>query len=94
MKQVAYGVRELQANLGEALRAAQRGDQVIITSRGKAVAVLAKAGATLAGEPAIARKLRRLASEGKLVLGKTGPIRPFKPLKGAGLTDQVLKDRR
>jgi prevent-host-death family protein len=94
MKHVTYGVRELQANLGDALRAAQRGDQVIITSRGKAVAVLAKANASLPGESAVERKLRRLASEGKVRLGTNEPIPPFKPYKGTGLSGQVIRDRR
>src|SRR5579872_5685178 len=49
MNYLSFGVREFQAHLGEALRAAQRGDQVLITSRGRAVAVLTKAGTDKAG---------------------------------------------
>src|SRR5438093_10271065 len=33
MKYVTFGVRDLQANLGKALRALQRGERVMVTSR-------------------------------------------------------------
>ena len=94
MKDVTYGVREFQANLGEALRAVQRGDRVLITSRGRAVAILAHTDATLPGESALDRKVRRLAAEGKLVRGKPGSVPPFKAPRISGLTRQVLSDRR
>lgn len=95
MKQVSYGVRELQAHIGDALRAVQRGDRVLITSRRKVVAILSKSDEKLPGESAVQRKLRRLAAEGKIRLGKPGPIPPYTLPKGVrGLTDQVLADRR
>jgi prevent-host-death family protein len=94
MKQVTYGMRELQANLGEAIRAAQRGDQVLVTSRGRVVAAITAARKRIKGEPAVQRKLRRMAAEGRIRLGKPGRIKPFEPLPIAGLTDQLLRDRR
>lgn len=95
MKQVTYGMRELQANLGEAIRAAQRGDHVLVTSRGKIVASITGAHGKAPGESAVSRKLRRLAAEGKVRLGKPGPVPPYTLPPGIkGLTDQLLKDRR
>ena len=95
MKQVTYGIRELQANLGDAIRAAQRGDQVLVTSRGKIVATLHGAHGKLPRESAVRRKLRRLAAEGKVRLGKPGPIPPYTLPPGiTGLTEQLLADRR
>lgn len=94
MKHLSYGVREFQAHIGEAIRAAQRGDEVLITSRGRAVAVLAKADSDLPGDSLEDRKLRRMAAEGKIRLGKRGKIPPYKLPKVAGLAKQLEKDRR
>ncbi|MBI4566748.1 MAG: type II toxin-antitoxin system prevent-host-death family antitoxin [Planctomycetes bacterium] len=93
MSYVTYGVRELQANLGGALRAVEEGQRVLVTSRGKPVAVLVKATTRIRGESALEWKLRRLASEGKLILGQGGRIRPFKGFPLEGLSDQVIADR-
>ena len=94
MKYLSFGVRELQAHIGEALRAAQRGDQVLITSRGRAVAVLSKATADKPGESIEDRQLRRLAAQGKVRLGRRGKIPPYRVPKIGGLSDQLQLDRR
>jgi len=95
MKEISYGVRELQAHLGDALRATQRGDRVSITSHRKVVAYLVRADGKIPKESAVERKLRRLAAEGKIRLGKPGPIPPYTLPPGiTGLTDQLLADRR
>jgi prevent-host-death family protein len=94
MKQVTYGVREFQAKLGEALRAAQRGEQVLITSRGRAVAVLGRADADNPAESDVDRKLRRLAAQGKIRLGRRGRIPPFAVPRTRGLSNQLRADRR
>jgi prevent-host-death family protein len=94
MKTLILGVRELQARLGEALRAVQAGARVIVTSRGRQVAVLTGASGKAPGESAIDRRLRRLAAEGRIRLGRGGPIRPFKPLPYGGLVARLLADRQ
>lgn len=94
MKDISYGVRELQAHLGEALRAVQRGDRIVITSRGKPVATLARVDSSAKSLPPLERKLLRLAAEGKLVLGKRGPIADYAAPRVAGLANQILSDRR
>ena len=94
MKEICFGVRELQAHLGKALRAAQHGDRVLITSHGKPIAVLGKAGPELRPRSSTERKLQRMAAEGQLVRGNGRAIRPFKAPRLNGLTGQVLGDRR
>ncbi len=94
MNYVTYGVREFQANIGKALRAAEKGDQIIITSHNKAVAVLARIDVKLPGESPEERKLRRLAGEGRIRLGAPGVIKPFKAARVGGLSGQVIADRR
>ena len=94
MKDISYGVRDLQAHLGQALRAVQRGDRVVITSHGRPVATIAKVDSSAKALPPLERKLLRLASEGKLILGKRGPIGHYVAPRISGLAKQVLADRR
>ncbi|MBI3858188.1 MAG: type II toxin-antitoxin system prevent-host-death family antitoxin [Planctomycetes bacterium] len=94
MKDISYGVRELQAHLGRALRAVEKGDRVIVTSRGRPIATISGADRSVGNLSPIERKVRRLASEGKLVLGKEDPIPDFPAPRLSGLSRQVLSDRR
>jgi len=55
------GVRELKQSLSETLKAVARGEQVRVTSRGKAIADIVPAG--VAGDD----RLRELVAEGRLV---------------------------
>ena len=94
MKDIGYGVRELQAHLGRALRAVERGDRVVITSHGRPIATLSRPVEPSEDLSPIERKLRRLAAEGKLVLGKRGFIPDYKVPRISGLTRQIQADRR
>jgi len=94
MKELSYGVRELQAHLGRALRAAQQGDRVVITSHGRPIAFLGKAEPEQKAMSPLERKLQRMAAEGQIILGDGHQIRPFKAPRLNGLTRQVLSDRR
>ncbi|GEM_PF-5044293 len=94
MRQITFTVRELQTHLGEAFRAVERGDRVYITSHGKPVAMLAKPSGMVIKESPVRRKLRRLAAEGKVILGTGGPIRDFPCMPMGGLMRQFLEDRR
>jgi len=95
MKDISYGVRELQAKIGEALRAAERGDRVVITSHGRPVAILAAADTPEKGAPASERKLRRLAAQGRLQWGDRAPIAAYQaPALRRGLSAQLEADRR
>ena len=96
MREISYGVRELQAHLGQALRAVQQGERVVITSHGRPIAVMGKADPRLRKTSSAERKLLKMAAEGRLLLGsKRGQmIAPFKTPRLSGLTRQVLADRR
>ncbi len=94
MKEVSYGVRELQAHLGRALRAVERGDQVVITSHGRPIATIARPVEPTEDLSPLERKLRRLAAEGKLVLGKHALIPDYKAPRISGLARQLEEDRR
>ena len=94
MTDISYGVRELQAHLGQALRAVERGDRVVITSHGRPVAMINKVDSSIKRLSALERKLLRLAAEGKLILGKRGPIPDYTAPRISGLAKQLLADRR
>ncbi|MBI2923534.1 MAG: type II toxin-antitoxin system prevent-host-death family antitoxin [Planctomycetes bacterium] len=95
MKEIVFGVRELQAHLGRALQAVRDGHRVVITRRDLPVALLVKSDARLPQDSALDRRLRRLAAEGRIFLGRRGRIAPYSlPAGLKGLTEQVLKDRR
>jgi prevent-host-death family protein len=94
MEYITFGVREFQAHLGDALRAAERGERVVITSRNRAVAMLCKVDVRLGAESAADRKLRRLAAAGRIRLGDPTPIAPFQAPRIGGLSKRVLSDRR
>jgi prevent-host-death family protein len=94
MESVTYGVRELQAKLGEVLRAVESGKRVYVASRKKIVAMITRPDAELPEESAVERKLRRLAAQGKVRLGSQGRIRPYRVPRVEGLSRQVLADRR
>jgi prevent-host-death family protein len=94
MKSVPYGVRELQAKIGAALRVVERGGSILVTSRGKPVAMLVSPGRKLAGESEEDWKLRRLAAEGRILPGNGRRIRKFKGFPIGGLSDLVLADRQ
>lgn len=95
MEQLTIGMRDLQANLAKMIHVAASGGHILVTSRGKVVAMITGVHGKLPKETPVMRKLRRLAAEGKVRLGKPGRIKPFRPLPGVtGLTEQLLKDRR
>lgn len=94
MEQLTIGMRDLQANLAEAIRIASEGGHVLVTSRGKIVAVISGPHGKVPKETPVMRKLRRLAAEGKVRLGKPGKIPPFSLPPIPGLTEQLLQDRR
>jgi prevent-host-death family protein len=94
MKDLRYSVREFQARLGEALRAARRGERVRIVSRGGPDVLLTVARGGADRMTAFERKLDRLVRQGRLLREVQGRIRPFKGFPGSGLVAQVLSDRR
>ncbi|MBI2923055.1 MAG: type II toxin-antitoxin system Phd/YefM family antitoxin [Planctomycetes bacterium] len=93
MKTITFGVREFQAHIGDALRFVGAGARVVITSRGKPVAVLSQPGAGHPRQSALDRRITRLAAEGRLLEGEGGRIPAYTVPAVDGLTDQLLRDR-
>ena len=93
-------VRELKARLSHYLKLAARGEQVIITSRGRPIARLVPpVPETAEKEPTPAEINRRLAAIPGIILGEPGKIKgskhPIRIRKGEKtLAEIVLEDRR
>lgn len=84
------GVRELKRSLSETLRSVSRGRQVRVTVRGKAIADIVPAGATLDDD-----RVRRLAAEGRLVLPSRSLPRRLPRLREArrSASSLILQER-
>ena len=94
MKTVSYGVRDFQSHLGQAFAEVQVGYRVMVTSRGRPVAMLVRADADIPGASAFEVRLQRLAARGKLRLGGGGALpRRRVPARGGGLSREVLEAR-
>ena len=89
------GVKELKNRLTHYLRQAKQGEEVVVTERGKPVALLHPIGSA---RPVKSReaKLARLASQGFLTLPTRKPsqFRPPVRAKGPLASRLVLEDRR
>ena len=91
----AVGVRELKDRLAHYLRLVKRGDRVIVTDRGKPVAVLHSLDRAeeITG---IEERLAVLAREGMLRLPlESAPLNPFGAVRATGkpLSDILLEER-
>ncbi len=92
-------VRELKANLSRYIAEAQAGREVIVTSRGRAVARLSPVGEAADEEPSAAEIRRRISKIPGIILstrkGKIGSSKPTKIKPGEKtLAEIVLEDRR
>ena len=91
MKQV--GVRELKNSLSAYLRRVKKGETIVVTERGKAVAILKR-------EPSdpLQRRLEALQEKGLIRLGEGGRLPrlkiKLKKVKGSPMSDAVIQDRR
>ncbi len=88
------GVRELKNRLTHYLRLIRQGEEVIITDRGKPIAVL-KPIEEPEGRMGWEERLAALAKRGLITLprGKFDFKTPPAPLKGRPLSETVLEDR-
>ena len=93
MKVVPYGVREVQAQIGKALRIVEKGGTILVTSRGRPVAMIVAPNVKLAGETDEDWKLRRMAAEGRILLGNGRRIRRPRGYALGGVSNQVIADR-
>jgi prevent-host-death family protein len=88
------GLREANQHFSKAIKAVRAGREVVLTERGKPIAVIKP----LTAPDAVAEAVQRMMAEGLLIPAKkAGPIRwgRWKPvrIKGAPLTKTLREDR-
>ncbi|MGH7268149.1 MAG: type II toxin-antitoxin system Phd/YefM family antitoxin [Candidatus Rokuibacteriota bacterium] len=88
------GVKELKNRLTEYLRRAKQGEEVIVTERGKPIAMIQRIE-SVARPTSVEARLAKLAALGRVTLPtrKPRPIRPAR-ISGPPLSRQILEDRR
>jgi prevent-host-death family protein len=92
-------VRELKSNLSRYLKRAAAGEELIVTSRGRAIVRVVRVAPEGEGQPSQAELRRRIAAIPGIIL-PTGPRprgskHPMRIRKGEKtLTDIVLEERR
>ncbi|ALA59675.1 type II toxin-antitoxin system Phd/YefM family antitoxin [Nitrospira moscoviensis] len=87
------GVKELKNRLTHYLRRTQKGEEIIVTDRGRPIALLQQIEA---GKPGTREaRLAQLAALGKIILPTAAPSRRLKPLPyhGPSVGRAVLDDR-
>lgn len=89
------GVRELKNRLTRYLLRTKHGEEIVVTERGKPIALLMPIKAVPRTSSLDAR-LARLAAQGRLSLPTRKPLRRFRPVKVGGrpLSRVVIEDRR
>ena len=91
----AVGVRELKNRLTHYLRRVVRGEEVIVTERGKPIALLQS---IQAASPTTSREARLagLAARGLITLPARRPLRTVRTVKVSGrpMSETILEDRR
>jgi prevent-host-death family protein len=91
----SVGIRELKNRLSQYLRYARRGERVVITERGKAIAILQSLDDVEApSTPEL--ELARLARDGMIRLPrrKFAKKTPLVKISGPSVSSAVLEDRR
>jgi prevent-host-death family protein len=89
------GSREFKNRLGRYLSAVRKGQSLLITDRGKAVAHVAPAAETDAGASVVEERLKELEALGLIRLAKK-PLPKFRPAKSRGkpASQIIIEDRR
>ena len=86
------GLREANQHFSKAIKAVKAGKEVVLTERGKPIAVIKP----LPQSDDVEATLDRLAAAGVLTRAtKRGPLPPFRPrrIKGAPLSQTISEDR-
>jgi prevent-host-death family protein len=89
------GIKELKNRLTQYIRRTKQGEEIIVTERGKPVAVLTPVGATRHVET-LEAKLARLAARGVVTLPTRKPVKRVRRIKVSGrpVSETVIEDRR
>lgn len=89
------GVKELKNRLTQYLRRTKKGEELVITQRGKPIAVIRPTEANLSAT-SLETKLTELARELKIMLPRKKFLSkiPFTKISGSSISATVLEDRR
>jgi prevent-host-death family protein len=89
------GVRELKNHLTKFLRLTKLGEEVVVTERGKPIAVLQPIQ-TLKETASREAKLARMAAKGLIILPKLSFLKKVRPIKVRGvlLSESIIEERR
>ncbi len=90
------GIRELKNRLTHYLGEVRNGENVVVTDRGKPIAILHSLD-KLEEDAGLDERLAALAAQGHLTLPKVkGPLLPFQPLRfeGEPVSETLVRDRR
>lgn len=89
------GVRELKNRLTQYLRRTKQGDEVVVTERGKPIALIQPIKSAERAASLEAR-LARLAAQGFVTLPTRAPLKRVRPVKigGMPLSKTILQERR
>lgn len=90
------GSREFKNRQAHYLRRVRRGETLLVTARGKPLAEVIPPQGQARTTPTLEERLRELAAQGHLRLGRRGPWPRFKPvpLRGKPLSQMIIEDRR
>ena len=88
------GVKELKNRLTEYLRRTKRGEEVVVTERGKPIALI-QSIQSVPPAAILEARLAKLAADGLVTLPARRPrrVRPVK-VAGAPVSQTILEDRR
>lgn len=96
MRDKTVGVRELKIHLSKYLKDIKRGEEIIVSERGKGIAMLLPLR-PLSEQSRIEAALLRLSAEGKILLPvslrKPSVMRGRKKIKGTPFSDAVIEGR-
>jgi prevent-host-death family protein len=87
------GLREANQHFSKAIKAVRAGHQVVLTERGKPIAIIMPWGDNARGDAAV----RRMEAAGLLIPALVRrPMTPFRPrtIKGAPLSKTIYEARR
>lgn len=92
----AIGVRELKNRLTRYLALVKEGKRVVVTDRGRPVAVLAPVGAQEGRKPSKAQRVAALARRGMITLPHGTPDLTTRPVavRGEPISRTLIRDRR
>jgi len=89
------GIKELKNRLTQYIRRTKQGEEIVVTERGKPVAVLTPIGAASRVET-LEAKLARLAARGVVTLPMGKPAKRVRRIEVSGrpVSETVVQDRR